>query len=76
MGTDQNVQRFLFVGSTVSRWGSGKLGMQVLPVILRVQAKAGQIGAGIGDGAEYSFVHGFTPHLSFAFIVVSCYPFL
>ena len=72
MGTDQNVQRFLFVGGAVGRRGIGKLGMQVLPVIIRVQAKAGQIGAGIGDGAEYTFIHGFTPHLSFELIVVSC----
>ena len=71
MGTDQNVQRFLFMGGAVGRWGIGKLGMQVLPVIIRVQAKAGQIGAGIGDGAEYTFVHGFYPHLSFELIVVS-----
>ena len=76
MGTDQNVQRFLFVGGAVGRWGIGKLGMQVLPVVIRVQAKAGQIGTRIGDGAEYTFVHGLNPHLSFAFVVVSSYPFL
>ena len=57
MRADKHIQRVLAVPRAERGRGIGKLRVQRLPVIVRLKADARKIRAGVGDGAEYSFVH-------------------